>query len=75
MSEPDSRAAFKDHKEQINIVRMQRRVSADAEKAGEHGRALGARHEYSLVVRVAGIDGVGHRYPSRERHLIVSFLH
>jgi hypothetical protein len=41
VSEPDSRAAFKDHKEQINIVRMQRRVSADAEKAGEHGRALG----------------------------------
>ena len=23
----------------------------------------------------SGIDGIGHRYPSRERHLIVSFLH
>ena len=75
MSEPESRAAFEDHIEQVNIVGMQRRVSAVAEKAGEHGRALGARHEYSLVVRVAGIAGVGHRYPSGERHLIVSFLH
>ena len=30
-----------------------------------------ARHEDSLVVRVAGIDGARHRYPSRVRHLIV----
>src|SRR5580658_5069835 len=70
VSEPDRRAAFKNYKEQVNIVGMQRRVPAVAEKAGQHGRALGARHEDSLVVRVAGIGGVGHRYPSYVRHLI-----
>ena len=75
MSEPESRAALEDHIERVNIVGMQRRVPAVAEKAGEHGRAFGARHEYSMVVRVAGINGVGHRYPSRVRHPIVSFLH
>ena len=59
VSEPDRRAAFKNYKEQVNIVGMQRRVPAVAKKAGEHGRALRAGHHFNLVARVAGIDGVG----------------
>jgi hypothetical protein len=75
VSEPDGRAALEDHVEQVDIVDMQGRVPAVAEKAGQHGHALGARNKDSLVARIAGIDGVGHRYPSRVRHLIVSFPH
>ena len=68
VSQPDRRTALKDHIEQVNLVRMQRRVPAVGEKAGEHSRAFGARHHDNLVARVAGIDGVGHRYPSHVRH-------